>query len=221
MKNFVSLFAGLILSVAGVANAGAAPADAAVSWDAHGAPIVRTLRSESSSARAMPRAATAGSVIYSTFNTGAGDPYNCCVGWAVAAAGAGVGFESSLAMPFTPATDTTLKKVHLALGWLSGANLVDVFLQEDADGLPGRVVKQLELDTLYNFGDCCTTEVLRGKGPLLKGGQTYWIAVRATADTYAAWNQSNTGASGTVAYDPGTGWTTFVGAQGGFAVIGE
>jgi hypothetical protein len=221
MKNSISLCAGLVVSVAGVVDAGAAPADTAVSWDAHGAAVVRAPHGEAVPAQAMPRAAAAGSVIYSTFSTGTGDPYDCCSGWAIAAAGAGVGFESSLAMPFTPAADTTLKKVHLALGWITGANLVDVSLQEDANGLPGRVIRQLELDTLYPFGDCCTTEVLRGKGPLLKAGHTYWIAVRATADTYAAWNQSNTGATGTIAYDPGTGWTTFESAQGGFAVIGE
>jgi hypothetical protein len=159
--------------------------------------------------------------IVNTFNADPDNAFDCCAGYTVSAVGSIIGAKQTIAMPFTPTEDTHLRKVVVAVGWVVGVNHVTLSLLEDAGGMPGDAIKRDQEDGLPTFGSCCEVTAVPSKPIPLKAGVQYWIAARATSDTWAAWNWSNTGASGTFAYNPGGGWQLAEGTLVAYAVYGN
>src|SRR5262245_48427529 len=68
-------------------------------------------------------------VIYSTLDDDRDNAYNCCFGWSLLN---GLSGQQLMAMPFTPTEDGHVRRVDLAITWISGANRVSISLRADA-----------------------------------------------------------------------------------------
>jgi hypothetical protein len=216
------MLAAMILSIAGAASAVAAPAGLTPSVDANGAHVVSLPHGATTPLARAPSHAAAGQAIYSNFSSDPNNLYDANTGWTLVSLDAGLGFEQAVAVSFTPATTTHLKSVRLAIGLVNGTTPVQAELHADEGGLPGRLLASVAIENPYNFGACCAVDSLPGQKYKVVAGRTYWIAVRASGDTYAAWNYNNVGATGNVAFDSGTGWWLSPdNMQGAFAVIGQ
>lgn len=213
MKKLVSLLAGLAVAAA----AAAAPTEtvnaAGVSMQ-HAAPAAVAAGTRGG----IPL--SAGTVIYSNFNSDQSNLYDCCNGYTVRGEAVGLGYQR-MAMPFTPATDTHLRRVFLAIGHAGGINRIDATLQEDDNGVPGKVIRAIKVEGFPELGTCCDTESIPGKSLPLQAGKTYWIVATPKDLSALAWNNTNTGDEGDGAFDTGSGWQTFTGMQSAFAVIGD
>jgi hypothetical protein len=126
--------------------------------------------------------------IYSSFGPDRDNLYDCCIAWTLTTRESVVGLRQFVAAPFTPADNGSIRKIVVALSWVSGLNALTVSLRADDGGLPGAVIKRFELLDLPVFGGCCETETLAAKGIPVTAGTTYWVTVRAAADTWAGWN---------------------------------
>lgn len=152
--------------------------------------------------------------------------YFCCYGDTISGSTSQIGQTFWLAAAFTPAADATVKKIEAGVGWVSGANKVEITLYDDAGG-PGTVLATGEATALGGFGDCCKVATLKIKdGVAVTGGATYWVSVTtdgATSSTWAAWNLNSTDQIDpvTIASSDGTGWTVLGGSIPGpaFSVI--
>jgi hypothetical protein len=160
-------------------------------------------------------------VLANTFSTDPNNLYDCCSGWTVSSRGSIVQAKQAIGMAFTPAADTNLRKVVVAVGWVTGLNHVTMSLQTDAGGLPGDSIKRGQEDNLNVFGDCCSVTAIPSKPIPLMGGVQYWIVARATSDTWAAWNVNNIGATGNFAFNSGGGWQLTNSTLAAFAVYGD
>jgi hypothetical protein len=120
----------------------------------------------------------------------------------------GAGFFQSAANPFTSSGNYQLSQIDLALSFLSGTNSATVTLNSDSSGLPGAVLATWNLSSLPVFGTCCTVETLTPSSTVfLSAGTQYWIvAAPGASNTWDAWNLNNTGATGLIAFDNGTGF---------------
>jgi hypothetical protein len=165
--------------------------------------------------------ATKGTVIYSTFNSDQSNLYNCCVAWTISTTQSILGFQQFVAMPFTPSSTYKLTSIQLALAYFAGANSLDVALAKDKGGMPGKTITSFTVTNVPPGGDCCDIEAVTPVGVKVKAGLTYWVVVSAEADTWGGWDQDSTGASGTFAFDAGSGWQVTSGTLAAFAVIGK
>lgn len=161
--------------------------------------------------------------IYSNFNSDDTNLYDCCAGWTVSTRDSVVHARFFVAMPFTPAANGSVRKVVLGTGWVSGLNAVNVSLRADDGGLPGELLKRYVATSLPAFGTCCETVTMMAKGVPVTAGMTYWVVVRGTADTWAAWNFNTVGASGPFAFktDAMSRWQSTADVLGAFRVLGD
>jgi hypothetical protein len=97
----------------------------------------------------------------------------------------------SIAMPFTPKSDSHVSQVQAALKWKSGGNQVSLGLFGDAGGVPGnQLAGPVTVTNLPAEGTCCgvakanfTTSVA------VTAGTQYWVvAVAGSADFTGAWD---------------------------------
>jgi len=177
---------------------------------------------------AAPAAAQAGAdltVIYSNFNDDRDNLYYCCGGWAFAQRHQWHNDTSGVAMPFTPATNATIQRVHLALGNSSGENRAIVSLNADAGGVPGAVLRKFNVSGLPKFGGCCATVTLAStNGVPVAAGTQYWVVAFATknmAGTRNTWNVNSIG----LPYAPfavfqAGAWRQHTAEPAAFAVLG-
>jgi hypothetical protein len=161
------------------------------------------------------------SVLYSNFNTDPNNAYDCCSGWTLSTVDSVLQFRQFVAMPFTPTADADIRRVDLAIGWVTGANHIGLSLRSDMGGLPGDVIKQAGADDLPVFGTCCDVVAVPSHPIHVMGGMQYWIVARATADTWGAWNVNNTNAVGNFAFKATAGWTLTNSTLGAYAVLGN
>jgi hypothetical protein len=121
----------------------------------------------------------AGPKITSNFAKYTKGRYNCCFGFQVSG---GVSSHQWLAVPFTPATNTTVKTISVALGYRSGTNKAVITLNSDSGGVPGTTLGTFAVSGLPNFGatgTCCViTTVTSAGGIAVTGGHTYWVVVK-------------------------------------------
>jgi hypothetical protein len=159
--------------------------------------------------------------IYSTFNN-VGDPYDCCGGWTISTRDSVLGSRQFIAMPFTPADSGSVGKIKVAVGWVTGANAANISLRSDVGGVPGEILTRFTPSDLQVFGTCCDVTTLRVKGVAVTAGTPYWVVVRASADTWAAWNFNTVGLSGSFAVKPAEGpWQLTSGTLSAFSVLSE
>lgn len=128
--------------------------------------------------------------------------------------------QQIVAMPFRPAADALVRKIQLALTYISGTNAATVSIHANAAGLPGEILASLELTDLPAFGSCC--EIMKGtiRPLLVRAGETYWVVATVPDGARAGWNHNSIGARGVFAIDLGDGWKQVRGSPGAFRVIG-
>lgn len=105
----------------------------------------------------------------------------------------------SLAVPFTPTTDSVLAQVDLALTYYAVSDSAAlVSLRSDNGGFPGAALMSWTVGNLSPYPTCCPIVSLFATAPLLlSGGTTYWLQVDPAAPTtLISWDFNNTGASG-------------------------
>jgi len=178
---------------------------------------------------AAPAAAQAGAdltVIYSNFSDDRDNLYFCCNGLAFAQRHLWPSYTSGVAMPFTPATNATIQRVHLALSNSSGENRAIVSLNADAGGVPGAVLRKFNVSGLPKFGGCCATVTLASSanGVPVAAGTQYWVVAFASKNMAGTWNTWNVNSIG-LPYAPfavfQTGaWSQRTAEPAAFAVLG-
>jgi len=153
-------------------------------------------------------------VIFSNLGPSASDDYNDTTGYYVLGPDNSVGLsEQYIALPFTPAKNSHVEELQVAVGWISGTSLVDVGLYSDAAGVVGSPLATGQSTKIPTFGTCCQLVSVKIPSTAVAAGTQYWI-VASTNDTKApdftgvfqASNQSNIGGNVALA-----GWFTFSG----------
>jgi hypothetical protein len=155
--------------------------------------------------------------------------YFCCSGATVAGPASPLGAQSWPAMQFTPAADATVKEIDVAVQLISGADVVDIALYDDAGGLPGKLLAKFKVRGFGNIGGCCGLSVGKdATGIAIKGGVPYWVALisdKAGPDAFANWAFNSTDQLDALpsAVNKGTGWLHNGGAvpAASFAVYGQ
>lgn len=157
--------------------------------------------------------------IYSNFNDDPDFLYRGTA-WVITSESSAYSKQQFVAMPFTPAADSLVRKMQLALTHYSGTNAATVSVHADAVGLPGKVLASFELTDLPPFPSCC--EVMKGtiRPLLVRAGETYWVVVTVPDGVHAEWHQNSTKLTGVFAIDLGEGWKQVQGKLSAFRVLG-
>jgi hypothetical protein len=155
--------------------------------------------------------------------------YFCCSGATVAGPDSPLGAPSWPAMQFTPAADATVTEIDVAVQRISGADLVEIALYDDAGGLPGKLLKKFKVSGFGIIGSCCGLSVGKdATGIAVKGGAPYWVAIitdKNGPDAFANWAFNSTDQLDALpsAVNKGAGWQHNGGAvpAASFAVYGQ
>jgi hypothetical protein len=125
-----------------------------------------------------------------------GSTYNTS-GFYVTGSDTSVNPEQWVSIPFTPAADAHVEELELAVGIISGTNLLDVTLASDNEGVVGTALASKTANNVPEFGTCCKLVTVRFKAPgiAVTAGTQYWI-VATTDDTFGptfagVWQFSN------------------------------
>lgn len=118
------------------------------------------------------------------------------------------GAYQSVADPFTASISGTLSQIDLGLGHVSGTNSAVVSIYTDVSNNLGTLVFS---GTVFNqpaFDSSSTIlATLSATAGILVAGDDYYLVVApGAADTADAWNFNNTGATGTILFDNGSGF---------------
>ena len=150
--------------------------------------------------------------------------YWCCSGYNVMGPNQGTLWMGAA---FTPDADHTVTKLEIAVGWSDGTNGVDISLNSDSNGMPGKALKTWSVTGLSRFGTCCSLVTVSDKrGIPISGGKQYWVVLKTNdneTDTVDAWNIEDADQvdQATLASYDGTQWHVFQTSPGvGFAVKG-
>jgi hypothetical protein len=85
----------------------------------------------------------------------------------------GIGYA---AMPFTPAKNSTVKQILIALATLGGDDTATLGIFTDANGVPGKVLRSWNATNFPITGSCCQLVSLKDyEGLTVSGGQRYWL----------------------------------------------
>ncbi len=186
--------------------------------DDHGAVIINSAR-----ASTIPTRPTAGPdlrspmlyQIYSNLGHRKGNCYGT-EGWTV-------GLGTSIAMPFTPKADAKATELVLGLFSVTTGYTTAVSLNEDSNGMPGKVIHKWRLKKLgtSHFHDCSATITRSRKGLPLKAGTQYWAVASAPDAAWDIWDFTYSGLMGNFASEQdGQGWNADYGNLGAFGVFG-
>jgi hypothetical protein len=120
-------------------------------------------------------------------------------------------YAFSVALPFTPASNSTVLQVRAAVQYYgSGANQVNLSIYDDASGAPGTLLAgPVTVTNLPSFGTCCSLAIAYFSPVPLTGGTQYWVVANApaagTGSNFAGiWD--DVARLFPVAFDSGAGW---------------
>lgn len=155
--------------------------------------------------------------------------YFCCYGYTISGPQSFLGTAYWIAIPFTPATTMTAKKIEVSVGWGgSGPNGVTLSLNSDASGLPGPAIASVDATNLQDYGLCCQlVSAGGGAGVTVNAGTQYWVVVStdaSTATTFDAWafNSTDMRSYAFASYNSTSGvWGASEGLLPGYAVLGQ
>jgi len=154
--------------------------------------------------------------------------YWCCTGGTISGPLSIIGTEYWEAAGFTPAANATVKKVGVAVGYVTGATTdVVLTLNADAGGVPGKVLAKWKVSGMPNFGSCCTLDTKKSSGGVsVTAGTLYWLAVttESNSDIWAAFNLNDSDQvdPGPTAYAQNGAWTGYQGIPAfSFEVLGN
>lgn len=136
-------------------------------------------------------------VIYT--NLGPGRSFDATQGWTINGyLGSGIG-RQAISQQFSPGKSTRFGSAEVALSRFSGPGRVDVYLQQDASGLPGAVIEKIPLAGLRSTPRLFTATSTRM--PCLVKGERYWLSVVAAAPrVLAGWQWNSSGDTSSVAF---------------------
>jgi hypothetical protein len=138
--------------------------------------------------------------------------YFCCFGLTIAGPTSSVGFQSWIAVKFTPDADALVTEIDAAVEHGSGTNEIDIVLYADKGGVPGQKLKSFKVTGLEGISSCCGLAVGKDRsGIAVTGGTPYWVAVitdKGGPDMFGAWvdNTTDEVSAGDFAVNSGTGW---------------
>lgn len=137
-------------------------------------------------ALATEGAARADAVVFSNF--GPGMTFDINHGYTIA--GSATNTAQVVANSFTVAGNVNFTTAQLALGLVSGPNMLQVLLVTDAGGVPGSIIETMNVN-IGPFGLDSVVTATSILNPLLTSGTTYWLmAFTPSANTLAGWNFS-------------------------------
>jgi len=157
--------------------------------------------------------------IYSNLGSST-DAYTDNAGWNVAGPNSILGESQWIAMPFTPAANSTVTQIKIAVEYgNSGTNGFTLSLN-----CPITVpLKTWEVKNLPTFGTCCTLDVAKGKIKVKKGKQCWVVAQTdsTNGDAFDFWDYTWNDSTGPYAYNINNGgWTPTNGPLSAFGVFG-
>jgi len=161
-------------------------------------------------------------VIYNNISAYPLGRYWCCTGWTISGPNSPIANTYAAAMPFTPASNATVARILVGVGYVTGTNGATISVNEDNGGLPGNVIQSFDVSGLPPFGTCCTLEVVNANIPV-SAGTRYWVVVATsnnTSDTWDAWNMNDTNETAqSFAFFNNGIWQAATGILGAFGVF--
>jgi len=160
-------------------------------------------------AREVPAGLT---VIFSNLGPTASDNYNDTTGYYVLGPTNSLGLsEQWIALPFSPAANSHVAELEVAVGWISGTHDVIVGLYSDSSGDVGTLLASGTATKIPSFGACCKLVTVHIPRTAVTAGTQYWIGVTSddtnAPDFTGVFEASN---AGTIAGDVGLGgWVAF------------
>ena len=135
---------------------------------------------------------------------------------------------------FIPTADATVKQIQVGVGDLNaGYGSIQLSLYDDANGVPGNVLKSVNVKNVQPYGECCApTTAKLGEGVPVTAGTQYWVVVSTTpkdVDIYG-WNFNTTNMTAQLSaaycvsttYCSNSGvWVPYLYAQNAFQVLGK
>jgi hypothetical protein len=103
--------------------------------------------------------------------------YNDAYSWLVAGPNSSFGGPNSVALPFTPKSNSHVEQVQVAVVYFgSGANQVNLSIYGDASGAPGTLLAgPVTVTNLPASGTCCALTVANFSPVAVTGGTQYWV----------------------------------------------
>jgi opacity protein-like surface antigen len=153
--------------------------------------------------------------------------YDNTNGWLILGPNSAFGQEQWVGFPFTPKKASTATQLKAALGYFdSGVNGVNVSINKDASGVPGKAMAQKGVSNLKEWTDpCCDAiKTIKIKATKLSKKQ-YWVVVgtnKNQLDSEGVWFFAAGDPTGNQAYsfDGGVTWATEQVQASAFAVYG-
>jgi hypothetical protein len=165
--------------------------------------------------------------IYSNLGSSS-DAFDFTDGWLILGPSSAFGTEQWIGYAFTPTQNHVATQIQAPVFWFSsGANSFEFSLYKDASGVPGTILcgkskKNLPTWTGTSADTTITAATLENPVKLTKGHQ-YWVVIRTNnknTDSEGAWDFVWNDATGTQAYNLGSGWSTEDVQISAFAVFG-
>jgi hypothetical protein len=104
------------------------------------------------------------------------DLYNDTEAWTVSGPTSDIGFALSLALPFTPKSNSHVSQVQVAVQYFSGTNQVNLSLYGDTSGAPGTLLAgPVTVKNLPAAGTCCTLALANFTPVAVTAGTRYWV----------------------------------------------
>lgn len=117
--------------------------------------------------------------IYSDLGKSKVELYYDASGWLLSGPNSQIGFNSFIALPFIPKSDSHVSQVQAAVLYQgSGANQVNLSIYGDANFAPGTLLAgPVTVTNLPDSGTCCTLAVADFTPLAVTGGARYWVVV--------------------------------------------
>ncbi|HEX5484279.1 MAG TPA: PEP-CTERM sorting domain-containing protein [Terriglobia bacterium] len=143
--------------------------------------------------------AQADSVVYSNFTSGMSfnNGLSFSINQSTVIVNGTVLPPETIAVQFTPSGSFTFNDAKLAMALSSGTNTLNVYLESDANGMPGSILEGIQLSGLLPTTAPGVVEASTSTGTLIAGtagadmldGTAYWLVAYApVAGTSAAWD---------------------------------
>jgi hypothetical protein len=94
---------------------------------------------------------------------------------------------------FTPTSGTfTLDRIEVAAIHLHGANILDVWLMDDAAGRPGKIIESIHLLNQLPVDHAGVVAANSSLHPLLAQGTPYWVVLSTASTSELYWVENST-----------------------------
>jgi hypothetical protein len=124
-------------------------------------------------------------VIFTNLGPDATNAYNDTTGYYILGPTNSVNLsEQAIAVPFAPKSNAHVTLLVVAVGWISGTQLVNVGLYSNAFGSVGTLLASGQASVIPTFGTCCQLVNVTIPSTAVSFGSRYWI-VASPDDTNA------------------------------------